>query len=162
MNGDHAWSLTLPVAFTAPKLTPKVTPYGAHARAIPGHHRKRKSAIPSAKMHSWTPSDAGGTAETDLLIRVSLVRSQRGQPIESTTYRGSGFGWSARVSTMSAHHVGAAGAPLGTRPGPRGPHRRRHTQHADSCLPGKVDLVLHKAAGRSSMVTEPVRRIVWK
>ena len=39
-----------------------------------------------SKTHRWTPSDAGGTAETNLVIRVSLVRSQRGPPIESTTY----------------------------------------------------------------------------
>ena len=49
MSADHLWSLTIPVASTDPKLTPKVTPYGADARAIPGHPRKRKSAIPSAK-----------------------------------------------------------------------------------------------------------------
>ena len=41
-----------------------------------------------SKTHRWTPSDAGGSPETELLIRVSLVRSQRGPPIESTTYRG--------------------------------------------------------------------------
>ena len=39
-----------------------------------------------SKTHRWTPSDAGGSAETDLLIRVSLVRSQRGPPIESISY----------------------------------------------------------------------------
>ena len=86
MSADHLWSLTIPVSPTDPKLTPKVTPYGADALAIPGHPRKRKSAIPSAKTHRWTPSDAGGTAGTDLLIRVSLVRSQRGPPIESISY----------------------------------------------------------------------------
>ena len=35
-----------------------------------------------SKRYRWTPSDAGGTAGTDLLIRVSLVRSQRGPLIE--------------------------------------------------------------------------------
>ena len=40
-----------------------------------------------SKMHRWTPLDAGGQAGTELLIRVSLVRSQRGPPIESTTHR---------------------------------------------------------------------------
>ena len=45
MNADHLWALTIPVASTGPKLTPKVTPYGADARAIPGHPRKRKSAM---------------------------------------------------------------------------------------------------------------------
>ena len=49
MSADHLWSLTIPVASTDPKLTPKVTPYGADARAIPGHPWNRKSAIPSAK-----------------------------------------------------------------------------------------------------------------
>ena len=80
MSADHLWSLTIPVSPTDPKLTPKVTPYGADALAIPGHPWTRKSAIPSAKMHRWTPSDAVGTAGTDLFIRVSLVRSQRGPP----------------------------------------------------------------------------------
>ena len=49
MSADHLWSLTIPVASTDPKLTPKVTPYGADARAIPGHPWKRKSANSSAK-----------------------------------------------------------------------------------------------------------------
>ena len=59
MSADHLWSLTIPVSPTDPKLTPKVTPYGADALAIPGHPWTRKSAIPSAKTHRWTPSDAG-------------------------------------------------------------------------------------------------------
>ena len=45
-----------------------------------------------SKTHRWTPPDAGGTAGTDLLIRVSLVRSQRGPPIESIAYEGAGRG----------------------------------------------------------------------
>ena len=49
MNADHVWSLTIPAASTDPKLTPKVTPYGADARAIPGHPWKRKSANSSVK-----------------------------------------------------------------------------------------------------------------
>ena len=53
INTDHLWSLTIPVASTGskltPKLTPKVTPYGADARAIPGHPWKRESANSSAK-----------------------------------------------------------------------------------------------------------------
>ena len=46
---DHFCSLTIPVASTDPKLTPKLTPYGADAAAIPGHHWKRKSVNFSAK-----------------------------------------------------------------------------------------------------------------
>ena len=41
MSADHLWSLTIPVSPTGPKLTPKVTPYGADARR-----------------DSWTPLDA--------------------------------------------------------------------------------------------------------
>ena len=36
-----------------------------------------------SKMHRWTLSDAGGSAGTELLIRVSLVRSQRGPPTDT-------------------------------------------------------------------------------
>ena len=39
-----------------------------------------------SKMHGWTSPDAVGKAEIDLLIRVPLVRSQRGPPIESISY----------------------------------------------------------------------------
>ena len=54
-----------PVASIGPKLTPEVTPYGADARAIPGHPWKRKSANSSAKrtvgrhrtrVDRWKPS----------------------------------------------------------------------------------------------------------
>ena len=65
----------------------------------PSEARVRESL---SKMNRWTPSDAGGSAETDLLIRVSLVRSQRG-PLQE---RGSG--------------VASAGPP-GTGSGPRFP-----------------------------------------
>ena len=78
MSADHLWSLTIPSASTDPELTPKVTPYGADARAIPGHPLEAKVREFLSKMHRWTPSDAGGTAGTDLSIRVSLVRSEPG------------------------------------------------------------------------------------
>ena len=48
-NSDHLWALMIVAASTDPKLTPKVTPYGADARATPGHHWKRKSANSSVK-----------------------------------------------------------------------------------------------------------------
>ena len=118
MSADHLWSLTIPVASTGPKLTPKVTPYGADARAIPGHPRKRKSAKVReflSKMHRWTPPDAGGTAGTDLLIRVSLVRSQRGPPINM------GINSIRTLLRLGCRvHIGSTVYPGTCRPGNRG------------------------------------------
>ena len=43
-----------------------------------------------SKTHRWTLSDAGGSAETDLVVRVSLVRSQPGPSTESGSHRHAG------------------------------------------------------------------------
>ena len=63
-----------------------------------------------SKTHRWTPSDAGGTAETDLLIRVSLVRSQHGPRIESPIYGDTGHGIClsrVQLGSTRVHHLRA-------------------------------------------------------
>ena len=71
------------------------------SRAIPEASLEAKVREFLSKTHRLTPSDAGGKAEIDLLIRVSLVRSQRGPPIESITYRDLG----ATVADGCHHYV---------------------------------------------------------
>ena len=56
-----------------------------------------------SKRYRWTSSDAGGTAGTDLLIRVSLVRSQRGPPNRINNLRGFRAAASLLVSALCQH-----------------------------------------------------------
>ena len=82
MNADHLWSLTIPAASTGPRLPPEIDTLRSGCPCDSWTPLEAKVREFLSKMHRWTLSDAGGTAETDLLIRVALVRSQRGPPIE--------------------------------------------------------------------------------
>ena len=69
-----------------------------------------KGRDPPRNRQFWTRAGATGRPECSLLIRVSLVRSQRGPPIESTSCRDSAmrrYG-SCQHYVSSSHPVGAA------------------------------------------------------
>ena len=84
-------------------------PWSCQLRAAPAIDTQSDTLRSARPRDSWTPSeakvreflskthrrtllDAGGSAEINLLIRVSLVRSQRGPQIESITYEDTGHG----------------------------------------------------------------------
>ena len=91
----------------------------------------------------------------ELLIRVSLVRSQRGPPIESTTYRASGL----RQVSLCQHYVSTGGLFVGPpyqRIGPTvlGPVRTRvHQGRPRNKTPDAPPLVRTDAAGSGALLS---------
>ena len=78
MNADHLWSLTISVASTGPELTPKVTPYGAHARAI----RQSRSREPfhGCSTATWRHHRTKRLASARL-VRPMNARALQGEPV---------------------------------------------------------------------------------